>query len=210
MDLDTHEELILNMKSCNMCPLATTRTQVVVGDYAPIEGSICFIGEAPGYYEDRDGRPFVGRSGKLLDQMLDEIGLSRSTVSVLNIIKCRPPNNRTPSSEEMKTCGQAWLDDQIRYLKPAFLVTLGSVALKYFSPKSKMTQSKGIMMDSDNGIPLIPLFHPAYILRSGNALLDEYRSDFKNLQRVLKASNKVKMVTEPTSHQNLEDFFPNS
>jgi DNA polymerase len=181
----------------------------VVGDYAPTEGSICFIGEAPGYYEDRDGRPFVGRSGKLLDKMLDEIGFSRSDVSVLNIIKCRPPNNRTPSGEEMKTCGQAWLDDQIQYLKPAFLVTLGSVALRYFFPKSKMTQSKGILMNLESGIPLIPLFHPSYILRSGNTLLDEYRSDFMNLNRILKTIGKSKTVTESKSQQNLEDFFTN-
>ncbi len=199
----SNHSFINEMRECTNCELHQTRTQVVVGDYA--KESMCFIGEAPGYYEDKQGRPFVGRSGKLLDSMLEKIGMHRSEVSVLNIIKCRPPSNRTPTKSEMDICGNAWLNTQIKYLRPSLLVTLGSVALRYFFPQAKMTKDKGRVQNTDLGIPLFPIFHPAYILRQGNSMLEEYLSDFKEMQKYIIQTDKG---TDPNKQQSiLDDFF---
>ncbi|MHA2252626.1 MAG: uracil-DNA glycosylase [Candidatus Kariarchaeaceae archaeon] len=204
-----HDQIIESMKTCTKCELHEGRTQVVIGDYASSKGKICFIGEAPGFNEDQQGRPFVGRSGKLLDRMLNEIGMSRDQVSVLNINKCRPPNNRTPTNMEMKLCGNLWLTYQLEYLQPYLLVTLGSVALRYFFPKAKMTASKGNVMTTASGLPIFPMFHPSYILRQGNTMDDDYLADFKAMKKQFLRQKTVELTdsVENIDQQNLEDFF---
>ena len=209
MSGDGHDRIVEFMKACTQCELHKGRTQVVIGDYAPKKGRICFIGEAPGFNEDQQGRPFVGRSGKLLDQMLEAIGMSRDQVSILNINKCRPPNNRTPTNIEMKLCGNLWLKDQLEYLQPYLLVTLGSVALRYFFPKAKMTSSRGNVMITPSGRAVFPMFHPSYILRQGNTMIDDYIADFKAMKKQF-IKQKAVELTEPVENieqQNLEDFF---
>jgi len=126
---------------CESCHLKENRTQVVPGIYGSFNG-ICFVGEAPGFYEDQKGIPFVGRSGKLLDKMLEEIGLTRSDVSILNVVKCRPTTedggNRTPTESELRFCGEKWLFKQFELLSPKLIITLGGIALKFFIPKAKV------------------------------------------------------------------------
>jgi len=204
-----HENLIQLMRSCTSCILSDGRTQVVVGDYSTNSG-ICFIGEAPGFNEDTQGKPFVGRSGKLLDQMLESIGISRNDVSILNIVKCRPPNNRTPTRDEMNTCGAKWLKSQLTYLQPNLIVTLGSVALKYFFPRNNMTATKGhLLFTEDMNIPLIPLFHPAYILRNGNKLIDSYKDDFSLIIRYSESRKNIQSLKskELEDQKSLDEFF---
>lgn len=195
------------MGNCKGCDLHKSRTQVVPGDYGPKKG-VCFIGEGPGQEEDKKGRPFVGRSGQLLDKMLASIGLHRLDVSVLNIVKCRPPNNRTPLPLEMQTCGSLWLNRQLELLNPSLIVTLGSVPLRYFFPKKRITQVKGELLFLPKGIPVYPLFHPAFILRNGTAALEDYKTDFQNLQLILSVQGKkTNDETKTTSQKSLLDFI---
>ncbi len=201
--------LNIQMSSCISCELSKSRTQVVPGDYGPKRG-ICFIGEGPGRDEDLQGRPFVGRSGKLLDQMLEMIGLKRTMVSVLNIVKCRPPNNRAPLPLEMQICGSSWLERQLELLQPSIMVTLGSVPLRYFFPSKRISSVKGELLFLSDGTPLFPMFHPAYILRNGSLAMEEYRKDFEKLAMILSVLNKNEQK-EPVKHErqtSLKDFIP--
>ncbi len=194
--------LVLDIQSCSRCELSKSRTHSVPGDYGPKNG-ICFVGEAPGHDEDIQGRPFVGRSGKLLNQMLEKIGLHRDLVSVLNIVKCRPPGNRTPTDTEMKFCGDLWLPAQLNYLKPKIIIPLGSVALRYFFPKARISRDKGKLLFTTDGKPVFPLFHPAYILRNGKKALEEYLKDFIVLKEIL---NKLNYLPGPEVISDSNDF----
>ena len=171
-------------------------------------GGICFVGEAPGFNEDKQGIPFVGRSGDLLNKMLNTIGLTREDVSVINIIKCRPPENRTPTKKEMQICGNLWLDRQIEYLKPKLIVTLGRVALQYFFPGLPMTRNKGKIQFFNSKIPVMPIFHPAYVLRNGHAMDDEYREDFAKIKKFIDNIGELGL-SPPKASKNatLDDFF---
>lgn len=203
-----HKKVIEKMKLCTACSLHKNRTQVVVGDYGPKQG-ICFIGEAPGYYEDKQGRPFVGKSGKLLDQMLSSIGYTRKEVSVLNINKCRPPENRKPTTQEMSTCGSLWLGQQLAYLDPKLLITLGSTALEYFINGKKITKVRGKIQFRDGKTPILPLFHPAYVLRGGQTR-EDYQHDFKELHLIIdKLDNDELLLPQSKSgdQSTLDDFF---
>lgn len=205
--MDQHQQVIEKMKSCTACVLHKNRTQVVVGDYGPKQG-ICFIGEAPGYNEDKQGRPFVGKSGKLLDQKLETIGYSRDDVSVLNINKCRPPNNRKPTNQEMQTCGHLWLNQQLKYLNPKLVVTLGSTALEYFINGKKITKVRGKLQLRTDKPPIFPLFHPAYVLRGGLTRA-KYKEDFMQLKSVFNKIEQgtIDVIPEETGQAILDDFF---
>ena len=176
---------------------------------------ICFIGEAPGKNEDEQGRPFVGRSGKLLDRMLEEVGIGRENVNVLNIVKCRPPNNRTPTNREMRYCGDKWLSQQLQILDPPMIVTLGSVALRYFFPDAKMTASKGKPLFHDTlKTSFFPIFHPSYILRNGTNLIEDYTNDFRIIKKLASTSyfSQKIVFTKTTKNinlnqQSLDDYF---
>ncbi|NPD89350.1 MAG: uracil-DNA glycosylase [Asgard group archaeon] len=181
-------ELTDKIISCEACHLKEGRTQVVPGIYGP-KSSLCFIGEAPGYYEDKEGVPFVGRSGKLLDKMLEGINLVKQRdLSILNIIKCRPTteegNNRTPNEKELRFCGERWLHKQLNFLSPKMIVTLGGVALKFFSPNTSVTKTAGKMINTDSNYQIFVMYHPAYILRNYN-LMEEYNSQFESIKQVL-------------------------
>lgn len=157
-------------KKCTQCPLGTLgRTNVVFGEGNP-DARIMFVGEGPGQEEDRQNRPFVGRSGKLLTQTLSNLGISRQDVYITNVVKCRPPNNRNPLPLESTTCKNLLLFNQIKIINPPTIVTLGSIALQAFQKgRISITRMRGTIIKTNN-ISLIPTYHPAYILRNPKEL----------------------------------------
>lgn len=149
---------------CQLCPLSRLRTHAVPGEGVP-DAEIVFIGEAPGYHEDRQGRPFVGQSGKLLDKLLVRINLSRAQVYITNIIKCRPPNNRDPLPAEITAC-TPFLHQQISLLSPLLIVTLGRYSMgHFFPPTATITHVHGQALMLDD-VVVLPMFHPAAALRN--------------------------------------------
>jgi DNA polymerase len=151
---------------CTRCPLAATRTQVVFGSGDP-HAELMFVGEAPGFHEDQNGIPFVGQAGKLLERLLNGIGLSRTDVYVANVLKCRPPGNRDPHPEEIEAC-ESHLFRQIELIRPALVATLGNFATKLLSGKpAGITRVHGVEQQvvlGGNAVTLFPLFHPAAAL----------------------------------------------
>jgi DNA polymerase len=154
-------------EACEKCPLCRTRTQAVFSDGAP-NGKLMLIGEAPGFYEDQQGKPFVGKSGQLLDKIFESVGLSRREhVYICNTVKCRPPENRDPSPEEKSACRE-YLDAQIDTLKPRIIILCGKVAVASMIPDNILgiTRVRGQWFDGPHGARMMPIFHPAYLLRS--------------------------------------------
>ena len=173
------------VKNCQKCPLYKTATHPVPGDGDAL-AKIVFIGEAPGYYEDQQGLPFVGNSGKLLDKLLTSISLSRRHVFICNILKHRPPDNRNPQPDEIKVC-TPFLKAQLQIIKPQVIITLGRFAMNYFFPQDSISQVRGqIKTLSWQGINLtiIPVYHPSAGLRNG-AMLTALENDFKQIGQFL-------------------------
>ena len=173
------------VKNCRRCPLYKTATNSVPGAGDP-NAKIVFIGEAPGYYEDQQGLPFVGRSGKLLDKLLISINRQRKDVFICNILKHRPPDNRNPQPDEIKVC-TPFLKAQLQIIKPPVIITLGRFALNFFFPKDYISQVHGqIKTLSWQGIDLtiIPVYHPSAGLRNG-AMLTALQNDFKQIGQFL-------------------------
>lgn len=156
--------------TCPHCTAATTHTQCVFGEGDP-DASIMFIGEAPGEEEDRTGRPFVGRAGQLLDKIIQAMGLKREEVYIANVLKSRPPNNRTPLAPEIDACGP-FLAEQIRIIRPQVIVTLGGPATKLMlGTDIGITKLRGQWAEyhdeaAEVTVPVMPTFHPAYLLRN--------------------------------------------
>ena len=150
--------------SCPHCTSATGHTNTVFGTGNP-DASLMFIGEAPGMEEDLQGVPFVGAAGKKLDQIIEAMGLCRTDVYIANTLKCRPPDNRTPTPNEVAACGP-YLKSQIEIISPSVIVTLGSPASKYIlETTTGITRLRGIW-GAYKGIPVMPTYHPAYLLRN--------------------------------------------
>ena len=152
-------------RKCKSCNLSTSRNNVVVAKGNP-EAKMFIIGEAPGEKEDISGFPFVGRAGKMLDAVLESVDIDPlNDCYITNIVKCRPPENRRPSSSEIKSC-ISWLDTQIEYLKPAIVILAGSTAVEgYLGIKEPITKIRGSWVVK-NGVKFMPIFHPAYLLRN--------------------------------------------
>ncbi|MEI7593525.1 MAG: uracil-DNA glycosylase [Actinomycetes bacterium] len=169
--------LAISTAGCLRCSLASTRTHVVFGAGDP-NAELMFVGEAPGAEEDRSGLPFVGRSGKLLDQLVgEELGLARDQVYVANVVKCRPPDNRDPLASEIHTC-RGYLDQQIELVAPRVVVTLGRFAGQLLAESTiAITKLRGRAYAFGASM-LVPMFHPAYALRAGAGPLCLMRSDF--------------------------------
>jgi uracil-DNA glycosylase len=172
--------------ACERCPLHATRTKVVFGA-GNADADLMFVGEAPGQQEDLQGLPFVGRAGKLLDQLLEEVGLARDQVFIANVLKSRPPGNRDPQPEEISAC-RPYLDRQIELIEPSVICTLGNFATKLLtrSPRG-ITQVRGRPQVHEVGgrtLRIYPLFHPAAALRTPR-VLDELREDFAGLPDLL-------------------------
>ncbi len=149
---------------CTRCPLQDGRTQVVFGVGNP-DAKLVFVGEAPGFDEDQQGEPFVGRAGKLLDKLMEEVGIRRRDVYITNTIKCRPPDNRVPAPAELLACAP-WLDRQLKIIVPRLVVTLGNVPTKaLLKTETGIVKMRGqkTMLGS---VLVIPTFHPAYLLRN--------------------------------------------
>lgn len=184
MDTATLTALNARIAQCTACPLAVGRTQTVPGDGDP-NAEILFIGEAPGFHEDRQGRPFVGAAGRLLDQLLAEIGLTRADVFVANMVKCRPPDNRDPFPAEIAAC-QPFLQEQIAGIRPKVIVTLGRFAMNHFVPAASITRAHGRAVQV-GPYQVFPLYHPAAALRQP-ALLQALRDDFHRIPALLAGS----------------------
>ncbi|MBX6423542.1 uracil-DNA glycosylase [Thermosulfurimonas sp. F29] len=169
LDLDplvpeTLEDLVREIRSCRKCGLSRTRTQPVPGE-GPSPSSVMLVGEAPGREEDLEGRPFVGAAGKLLDRMLAAVGLKRSEIYITNVVKCRPPGNRTPEREELEAC-RPYLARQIRLVKPRAILALGAVAARsLLLTEEPLSRIRGKVHHLE-GIPVVPTYHPAYLLRN--------------------------------------------
>src|SRR5256714_14498326 len=184
------------VRICPKCRLSETRTQTVFGE-GDVDAPIFFIGEGPGETEDKTGRPFVGRAGQLLDQMIIAMGLKREQVYIANIVKCRPPGNRAPAPDEVETC-TPYLVRQIEIIGPKVIVTLGLPAAKYMlNSNSTMGRLRG-QWHEWRGIKLMPTFHPAYLLRSYT--VENRQAVWSDLQKVMDEIGmkaKKRKVEEP-------------
>lgn len=172
---DLHEHYSVH----NKCKLKEISTQPVYEFNLPSTG-IVFIGEAPGKDEDKQGKPFVGAAGKLLDEMLKEISFTRKDVYVSNVVKYRPPNNREPSDEEKDTC-RVWLNAELLFIKPKVIVTLGSHSLDRFVSGAKVSASHGTAFSHPTNIPIFAMYHPAAALYTPG-LKSTIQKDFKKLK----------------------------
>ena len=168
--------------TCQECALHRARTNAVPGEGAP-NASLMFIGEGPGFNEDRQGRPFVGPAGQFLDELLLSIGLKREDVFITNMVKCRPPNNRDPFPGEISSCSR-FLDAQIDSIKPAVIVPLGRHALARWFPRDSISKVRARPRVFD-GITIFPLYHPAAALHNG-ALRATIEADFAKLGALLR------------------------
>lgn len=175
MDIKAQKQALLDKlyapyKKCTQCPLGMLgRKTVVFGEGDP-NAQLMFIGEGPGADEDAQGRPFVGRSGKLLTQLIELAGLTREQVFITNVVKCRPPNNRPPMPIETTTCKNLFLINQIKIIKPKIICTLGASALTGLLEKEvKITKIRGTLIPFGEST-ILPTYHPAYILRNPKEL----------------------------------------
>ena len=180
------DELYEPYKQCLLCPLGSLgKTTVVFGQGNP-DARLMFIGEGPGRDEDMQGLPFVGRSGKLLNKVLDLHNTTRDDIFITNVVKCRPPNNRKPAPQEAHQCKTHLLYKQIQIIRPRILCTLGSSATQALLNKDiKITKMRGIPVEH-SGITIIPTYHPAYILRN-HTKLEVFSSD---IQKAINFSQK--------------------
>jgi len=173
--------------TCSLCPLLVEcRSQVVFGAGDPAKCKVVIIGEAPGKNEDEQGIPFVGRSGKILNSLLEGIGLSREDVFITNTVLCRPPENRDPKRDELANCRDR-LDETIAILNPKVVITLGNFATKYMlKTKEGITKLRGQGYIID-GITIIPMLHPAVLLYHGNSPKKraEFEADFSLVEQIL-------------------------
>jgi DNA polymerase len=182
----TLEELATEAAVCTRCRLASGRTQVVFGVGDPHAG-VMFIGEGPGYHEDKQGEPFVGAAGQLLTRLLGEIGLRREDVYIANTVKCRPPGNRDPLPDEIESC-RPFLEGQIQNIGPRVIVTLGNFATRVILGRPvSISRVRGQRFDVD-GRTVIPTFHPAAVLHGGGeagSQMTALRTDFRAIRQIL-------------------------
>jgi DNA polymerase len=179
--------LATQIKVCTRCDLSKSRTQAVPGE-GPAQAQILFIGEAPGFYEDQQGRPFVGPSGNLLNELLTLIGMERKDVYIANVVKCRPPQNRDPQPDEIEAC-RIWLDQQIKLLKPKVIVTISRYAMARWFPNKKISEIHG-KAQRFGDLVVVAMYHPAAALHQ-HSLKKVLEEDFKKLPEYIKNPGKV-------------------
>ncbi len=193
---------------CVRCPLSQTRTQVVFGS-GNADAGLMFVGEAPGANEDKQGLPFVGQAGKLLDKLLDEIGLARADVFVANTIKCRPPNNRDPHPNEIESC-RSWLEAQVELIEPTMICTLGNFATKLLRDDttgiSRVHGREETRTIGARAVRLYPLYHPAAALYTPSTL-EALRADFVRIPTLL-ALGEPEQPQPPEPAEQLLDDVP--
>lgn len=193
---DQLTELKKSMQEDQSLPLREQATQLVFGEGDP-DSKIYFLGEAPGFHEDKNGRPFVGLAGKLLNELIHSIGLTREQVYISNIVRFRPPENRDPLPSEIEAF-RPYVDQEIAIINPAIIVTLGRFSMNKFLPDTKISQIHGQIFDKTiNGhqVKVLPMYHPAAALRAG-AVMEMLRADFLKIKQVLDSLNTTDDVSE--------------
>lgn len=179
---DNWDDLKKSIVECKKCRLCTNRTNIVLGE-GNINAKIMFIGEGPGADEDKQGVPFVGKAGQLMNKAFQALGINREEIYIANIVKCRPPSNRVPEEDEAQACLN-YLRNQVVLIKPEIIVLLGSTALKTILGKEYgITAVRGKWMEK-NGIKYMPTWHPAALLRDENKKI-EFWQDLKELKKYL-------------------------
>ena len=173
--------------ACTQCRLAEGRAHAVPGEGAP-DADVMFIGEGPGFYEDQQGRPFVGAAGKFLDELLAGIGWARKDVYITNTVKCRPPDNRDPRDDELDTCESLYLRRQLQLVNPTLLDTLGRFSLTRLFPHQAISRARGQLLYKD-GLAVYPVYHPAAALHQ-QRLRDVIVEDFRNIPTALETARR--------------------
>ena len=211
--VETLDRIAREVSVCTKCALHESRKKAVTGE-GPADAEIMFIGEGPGFHENEQGRPFVGASGKFLDQLLEQAGLTRADVFIANVVKCRPPANRDPQPEELQICNQ-YLEEQIQAINPSIIVTLGRISMGKYFPGAKITSVHGQMQNID-GRFIIPMYHPSAALHQP-ALRPSILADFAKLPDQLnealdalgrkKIKQKKNMVSQETEKPKQLSLF---
>ena len=183
---DSLEKIAVEVRSCPLCKLARSRKNAVPGE-GQLAARIMFVGEAPGRSEDEKGRPFVGAAGRILDDLLEKVGIERSQVFITNVVKCRPPNNRVPEHDEVTTC-RPYIDRQIALIKPNVICILGKTAYSSLLGGSSMTANRGKIVVKE-GQKYFLTFHPAAAIYNKN-LLSVLEADMKKLANEISKENK--------------------
>ncbi|GER87975.1 uracil-DNA glycosylase [Dictyobacter vulcani] len=197
------QEIAVEVSTCARCKLCKGRTKAVPGEGSST-AKILFIGEGPGYHEDKQARPFVGPAGQFLDELLASINLKRSDVFITNVVKCRPPNNRDPEQDEMAACND-YLDRQIAAINPRVIVTLGRFSMTKFFGSERISSIHGRARKKDGRI-CIAMYHPAAGLHRSE-LKDTIRQDFKKIPLIiaeterLAAEQPVKVVVQKAKEE---------
>ena len=191
--MDSLDEVARAVRDCADCPLHRGRTHAVPGEGNP-SAELMFIGEGPGFHEDRQGRPFVGPAGQLLEGWLASIGTNREDVFIANMVKCRPPDNRDPEPSEIAACGK-YLERQIELINPKLIVTLGRFSLGRFFPGESVTRARGKLREKD-GRRIFPVLHPAAALRRPE-LRKTLVEDFRAIASILEADVLPEPPAEP-------------
>lgn len=192
-------ELYQQIALCQKCAIAKSRTTVVPGEGAE-NAEIMFIGEAPGWHEDQQGRPFVGPAGQFLDRLLESINLDRQQVYIANVIKCRPTGNRDPMPTEITNC-QPWLESQIEIIKPRVIVTLGRYSMARYFPGKTISKIHGTAQKKD-GIIYFAMYHPAAALHQ-QSLKQTIEADMKKIPELLAESEAVRETTPQPQQLNM-------
>ena len=195
-------ELDAQIRSCTRCPLFQGRTRAVPGE-GPEVARLMFIGEAPGFHEDRSGRPFVGAAGKFLEELLASIHMQREDVYIANVIKCRPPGNREPQPDEIEAC-RPYLDRQIELVRPRVVVTLGRFSMERYFPGAKISAIHG-RPRKIGSVVYYPMYHPAAALHQP-ALRQIVEADMLKIPRLLAEAEPVQEVQEPQDIEQLSLF----
>ncbi len=198
--MESLEDVARLVKNCTDCPLHSGRNNAVPGEGNP-QADIMFIGEGPGFREDREGRPFVGPAGQLLEGLLASIGTNRKEVFIANMVKCRPPDNRDPVPSEIAACSK-YLDRQIELINPKLIVTLGRFSLGRFFPGESITRVRGKARQKD-GRTIFPVLHPAAVLRR-QELRGIMVEDFQAISRILEDGQRPVSVPPDTELPDTE------
>lgn len=196
------ETLAAEIAGCTQGLLHQGRTKVVPGE-GPENAQIMFIGEAPGFHEDQQGRPFVGAAGKFLEELLESIGLTRKDVFIANVIKCRPPGNRDPLPEEIEAC-KPFLDRQIELIQPKLVVTLGRFSMARAFPKARISRIHG-QPRKIGGVLYYPMYHPAAALHQPS-LRSVLKEDMRRIPELIKRAAQIADSPLPTEAEQLKLF----
>lgn len=201
--MSTLTDIAKEIAICRKCEIAKNRTHAVPGEGAE-NAEIMFIGEAPGWNEDQQGRPFIGAAGQFLDELIKSIGLSRKSVFIANVIKCRPPENRDPLPTEITSC-RPFLEQQIKIISPKIIVTLGRYSMAMFFPGKSISKIHGTHQVT-NGITYFAMYHPAAALHQGN-LREIIKQDMQKLPRLLEDLKKQDAPAPPPAETKQLNMF---